>query len=230
MFKKNQCRKCKRKIDEKYGFCPYCGSRMDSNDDEGDWGMLGKNDIMPSMNEIKLPIGFNALFNSLMKNLSKEFDEQLSVNNFREDKRPKKIRRDRVSISISTFGNGPPKIKVTSLGDNLKLKSEKNTEKFKSNNFTKEKIKEFVNLPREEPKTNIRRLSNKVVYELEMIGVKSIDDVSIVKLESSIEIKAISKDKAYVKIIPINLPIESYNLSDGKLILELGIKTRDNIS
>ncbi len=225
MFKKDKCKRCKRKIENKYSFCPYCGQETgDSSEDGEDWGMIGKDDFTPLMDEIKLPTGFNTLFNSLMKNLSKEFNEQLSKNNFETDEKSKGVRKEGVSISISTFGNGPPKIKVTPLGNNQRLKQEESIKTFKSNRFTKEKIKQFSNLLKEEPKTNIRRLSNRVIYELEMPGVKSIEDVSIVKLESSIEIKAISKNKAYVKIIPINLPIENYNLSDGKLILELGIK------
>lgn len=222
MFKKKECKKCGKKIDEKYDFCPFCGFKSDS---ENDFGMLGKNDLIPSMNEIKLPIGFNALFNSLMKNLSKELDGQLRENAFPENKSSSKktIKKDGISISISTFGNGPPKIKVNQLGEGQKMKVEKDKQ-FKQNIFTTEKIKEFAGLSREEPKTNIRRLSNKVVYEIQIPGVKSIEDVSIMKLENSIEIKAISKNKAYAKIIPINLPIKKYNLSDGKLTLELGIK------
>jgi HSP20 family molecular chaperone IbpA len=226
MFKKRQCSKCGRKIEGKYSFCPYCGNRFDSNkEDNDDWGMLGKNDFMPSANEIKLPMGLNAIFNSLMKNMSKELNEQLSRNNFQtEEKQPKKIKKDGISISISTFGNGPPKIKVTQLGEKPKLEIEEEKEKLKPNTFTKEKIKKLASLERKEPKTNIRRLSNRVVYELEMPGVESLEDISIIKLENSIEIKAISKNKAYIKIIPINLPITNYNLSEGKLVLELGIK------
>jgi HSP20 family molecular chaperone IbpA len=220
MFKKKKCEKCGKKIEEKYSFCPYCGKNMDSENDE-DFGMLGKNDFMPLANEIKLPMGLNVLFNSVMKNLSKELDEQLR-GNFKEDK-PKKEKKDGISISISTFGNGAPKIKVSQMG-NQKITPEKVNEKLKKNNFTKEKIKQFAGLKREEPKTNIRRLSNKIVYEIEMPEVKSIEDVSIVNLENSIEIKAIGEKKAYAKIIPISLPIKSYDLSDGKLILELGIK------
>jgi HSP20 family molecular chaperone IbpA len=226
MFKKKECQKCRRKIDEKYSFCPYCGNEFDSNkEDNDDWGMLGKDDFTSLTNEIRLPIGFNALFNSVMKNLNKEFSEQLSKNYFQgEEKQPKKVKKDGISISISTFGDGPPKIKVTQLGEKPKLEVQEEKEKLKPNTFTKEKIKKLANLKREEPQTNIRRLSNRVVYELEMPGVKSLDDISIIKLENSIEIKAISKNKAYVKIIPINLPITNYNLSEGKLILELGIK------
>lgn len=225
MFKKKECERCRRKFDEKYSYCPYCGHKRYSNEEEEDWGMLGRNDFMPSMNEIRLPMGFNALFNSILRNLNKEFNEQLNKNYFQTDEKPKKTKREGVSISISTFGDGPPKIKVTQLGEKPRLEvRDEIKEKIKQNTFTKEKIKKFANLKREEPKTNIRRLSNKVIYELEMPGVKTMDDISIIKLENSIEIKALSRNKAYAKIIPINLPITNYVLSEGRLILELGIK------
>ena len=219
MFKKKKCEKCGKKIDEKYSFCPYCGDQKGSEDD-ADFGMLGKNDFMPLANDLKLPFGFNAIFNSLMKNLSKEMEEQMK-GNFAQQ--PKKEKKDGISISISTFGNGAPRVKVTPMG-NQKVEQEKPTEKIKQNNFTKEKIKKFNELKREEPKTNIRRLSNKLVYEIEMPGVKTIENISITQLENSIEIKAIGDKKAYGKIIPISLPIKNYDLSEGKLILELGIK------
>ena len=222
MFKKKECPKCNRKIDEKYSFCPHCGQRFDSNEDD-DWGMLGKDDFF-SEEKIKLPFGFNTIFNSLMRNMSKELNEQLGKNYFQEENNNSgKIKKDGISISISTFGNGPPKIKVTQLGNKPK-KIEEIKEKVKPNTFTKDKIKKFAELERKEPKTNIRRLSDKVVYEIEMPGVKSLEDISITKLENSIEIKALAKSRVYVKTIPINLPITDYNLSEGKLILELGIK------
>ena len=224
MFKKRECGKCRKKIDTKYSFCPYFGNYFSTNEEKEDGGMLGKNDFMPPMNEIKLPMGLNALFNSLMKNLNKEFDEKLNKNYF-PDEKSKQIKRDGISISISTFGNGPPKIKVTQLGEKPKLQvQEEIKEKIKENTFTKEKRKKFANLKREEPKTDIRRLSNKMIYEIKMPGVKSLEDISIIKLENSIEIKAIAKNKSYIKMIPINLPITDYNLSEGKLILELAIK------
>src|SRR3989344_3748821 len=49
---------------------------------------------------------------------------------------------------------------------------------------------------------SIRRFADRVVYEIALPGVKSIKDISITKLENSIEIKAVSKDKAYFKLIP----------------------------
>jgi len=226
MFKKKECNKCRRKIEEKYGFCPYCGNDLSTREMEEDCGMLGKNDFMPFMNGIKLPLGFNTIFNSLMKNLSKEVDEQPNENYFQtNEKQPKNVKRGGISISISTFGNGPPKIKVTQLGEKPRLQvKEEIKEKVKQNMFTKEKIKKFSDLPKEEPKTEIRRLSNKIIYEIKMPEIKSLEDISIIKFENSIEIKALGGKKAYLKTIPINLPITDYNLSEGKLILELAIK------
>lgn len=224
MFKKNKCSKCNSNVEDKYSFCPYCGNKVYTKENQDDdWGMLGKNDLMPSMNEIQLPMGLNSIFNSLMKNLSKELDEQLK-SNLRETENPKISNKEGISISISTFGNGPPKISVTQLGGKPKTIQTNKKEKSKQINFTKEKVKEFSDLPREEPQTKVRRLSDRVIYELEMPGVKSTEDLSIIKLENSIEIKAVGKKKAYAKIIPISLPIKDYNLSDGKLTLELGEK------
>ena len=87
-------------------------------------------------------------------------------------------------------------------------------------------LKRISTLPKEEPSTKIRRLANKVIYEINLPEVKSINDVSILRLENSIEIKALAKNKAYFKSIPINLPIINYILSEGKLVLEFEIKNQ----
>ncbi len=218
MFKKKSCKRCGKKVDNKYDFCPYCGNPI--NEDKGDWGMLGKNDFIPS-NELGLPKGFNMIFNSLMKNMSKQFNEMNKL-----DKNPKKpIKKNGISISISTSNNGSPKIRVKSFGNNnIQNQAQKQKPQPKKNfskSFSQKNAKKFSSLPREEPKTNIRRFSDKVIYEIEVPDVNSIEDVSITKLENSIEIRAITKDKAYFKLIPINLPITNYNLKEGKLILEL---------
>jgi HSP20 family molecular chaperone IbpA len=221
MFKKKTCKNCGEKINEKYNFCPYC--RVPLNEGE-DWGMLGKNDFMSPMEEMRLPMGLNTIFNSLMNNLNKQFNE---LDRDRKEEKKSKIpgKKGGISISISTSGKLPPEIKVKSFGDIPEFKEkEKKMEKkgkgLKIDNL-KNKSKKFAGLPKEEPITDIRRFSNRVVYEIEMPGVKSMKDVSIIQLENSIEIKALAKDKVYSKLIPINLPIRDYNLEKGKLVLEL---------
>ncbi len=76
-------------------------------------------------------------------------------------------------------------------------------------------------LPRHEPETKIRRLTDKLVYEISMPGVKNEKDIAINKLQNSIEIKAFSKDKAYFKLIPLAFPIKSWKLDHERLVLEL---------
>ncbi len=213
MFKKRICKRCEKKISEKYRFCPHCGS-TDNNFDDESWGMLGKDDLITS-NNFQLPSGFNMIFNSLMKNLSKQLNTMHDESGKNSDTGMKK---EGISISISTSGNNPARIKVNSLENN-----KKQIKKIPGQ-FSKESSKRFAELPKKEPETNIRRLSNKVVYEIEIPDVRSLKDISIIKLESSIEIKAIGKNKAYFKRIPINFPIINYILSEGKLVLEFGIK------
>ena len=77
------------------------------------------------------------------------------------------------------------------------------------------KLKKFV------PNSKVRRIGNKVIYELEVPGVKDIEDILINRLENSIEIKALAKDISYSKILNVNLPIIRYGLDNGNLVLEL---------
>ena len=55
-------------------------------------------------------------------------------------------------------------------------------------------------------------------FEKLLIEFHSGESISIKK---SIEIKALGKNKAYNKIIPINLPVTNVDLKKGKLILEM---------
>ena len=226
MFRK-KCKNCGERISDKYKYCPYCSAQLRRNQD---LGMLGRDDFMPSMDEVRFPRGFNMIFNSLLKNLDKQFKEldtgreRIDLDKFQKGP---KINKGGLSISISTSGDRPPEIKVRSFGDQ---KFKRQEEKIKRG--IKKKIKKLPQkklsigkLPKKEPKTNIRRLGDRVIYEIELPGVKSIKNVSIIQLENSIEIKAVAKDKAYVKLIPISMPITDYDLEKGKLVLELETKS-----
>jgi len=224
MFNKKKCKRCGRKTDEKNSFCPTCGFPLKEPTNEEDWGMLGKNDFLSP--EIGMP-GFNNLFNSIMKDFGSQFStiERELRNNLENG--PKQNKRG-ISISISTSGNNPPKIRINKLnGEPINQVEKKTTVKKRKDvlsSLSEEKSREFLALPQEEPLTQIRRLSNKVIYEIELPGVKSLKDISIMQLEKSIELKAVAKNKAYKKIIPIDFPIQKYKLSKDKLILELGVK------
>ncbi len=219
MFKKNKCKRCGEKLKSKYSFCPSCGDRVNL-ENEADYGLLGKNDLKEIENEVKLPFGIGPLINSIMNNLEVNVHEASDKFEREDSSAPKKRG---ISISISSVPIGKPTIK--NLENNQeKIEREKMKEKLQKNVFSLDKIKKFSSLKKEEPKTDLRRLSNRVIYELEMPKVHSIEDVSIVKLEDSIEIKAIGKDVGYTKIIPISLPIKNFEFAKGKLVLELGLK------
>ena len=114
------------------------------------------------------------------------------------------------SLSNNLFGGISGGMLNKMLSSALKILEKEMKKEVKNQNF--------------QPKTNIRRFSDKIIYEIEMPGVKSQEDISIIKLESSVEIKAVGKNKAYLKLIPINFPITKYDLSNGKLVLELNVK------
>lgn len=226
MFKKKKCKKCGNSVSEKHDYCHHCGNLLNKEfENEEDFGILGKNDIMKMGNNFGLPFGFNKMFGSIMRNLTKELNkEMMNMDNEMKKKPQKNIQQNGISIKISSSGNNSPEIRIDSFGDGSnKRKVVQQTQKtILQKNFSDENQKKSLNLPKEEPTTNVKRFSDKVVYEVDIPGVKSIDDVAINKLENSIEIKALTKDKVYAKIIPISLPVTNYSLTKGKLVLELG--------
>ena len=221
MFRKKRCENCREKISDKFEFCPYCGKRANEEYEKENWGMLGKNDFADEFgmfsNSLFGNAGFgvlNKMLGSAVKMLEKEMQKEMNQQN-------KDVKR-----GFELFINGkrinPENIKITKRQIPVLAKEQtKQIENKELKTFDKEQQKKFAKLPREEPKTNIRRLSNRIIYEIEVPGVKTIEDVSVLKLENSIEIKAISNEKAYSKIIQINLPIIDYKINKEKLILEL---------
>lgn len=248
MFKKKKCPKCNEKVNENYAFCPNCGYNLNkSRDNEKNYGMLGKNDYLNSGQDSFQNMfsgmfnGFNGrIMNSMLNNAMKMLEKEMqkSMKEQREfqknmDENPN-INRTHFELYINGKKISPEKIKVTKKpyvsGQGKKLLSKQeinkigNKEYFNENpalKFTNEAKESFQKLPKKQPETNVRRFSDKVIYEIDIPGVESIKDISISQMENSIEIRAVSKENAYEKIIPIGLPIIRYGLSKGKLVLEL---------
>jgi len=221
MFRKKECQNCRKKIKDKSNFCSNCGYNFSNKQKQEDWGMLGETDASPFMNDLNLPLGFNTIFNSLMKNLDKQFkqmEREVEPNN-------QNMKNNGISISISTSGNAPPEIRVNHFGKPQNSAVRKvQPKKIPQMQLSPENRKKLLGLPKKEPLTNMKRLSDRILYEINIPGVDSLKDVSIAKLENSIEVKAIGNEFVYSKILPINLPIVNYDLSDGILVLELGVK------
>jgi HSP20 family molecular chaperone IbpA len=217
MFKKKKCSKCNEKINSKYDFCPYCGNSFTEKEN---WGMLGKNDLSEQSTNLQNNIFggmgggiLNKMLGNAMKMLEKEMQKEM--NNTQQP-----IPKNNFELIINGKRVDPKNIKVSQ----SPIIQKQVIKKAPSINFSDKDSKKFSSLKKEEPETNIRRLSNKIIYELKLPGIKSLKDISIIKLENSIEIKAISEDKAYLKIISVNLPLLNYNFSEEKLILELEAK------
>jgi len=228
MFGKKKCKKCGEKISSDFNYCPYCRTPLknvfeNAFEEEEDWGLLGKDDNFEP-EEIRISLGLSTLFNSLIKSLNKQIKE-FDKKNLRSTEPKMSKKGEGISISISSFSNGKPEIKVSGFGNISGFNEEEQQIKRKKPVLLPiSNPGKFAGLPKKEPKTEIRRLSNKVIYEIKLPGVKSIKDISIIQLENSIEIKALAGKKVFYKIIPISLPINKYNLSQGILTLELDSK------
>ena len=198
MFNKKNCKKCNEKLSNKYKFCPNCGIRLN----EKDWGMLGKTDAI-NMNQQNSFAG-GGMLNKMLGNAMKMLEREMG----KQENSPKTNFKLMINGKEVKFNNQIQKQPVK-------------IEKIPIMEFTQEQLNDFLEFPRKEPKTNLKRFGEKITYEIEMPEVKSFKDILINRLESSIEIKAIGKKKSYSKIIPVNMPIVSQNLTKGKLILEL---------
>lgn len=207
--KKPTCLRCKSKVSDSFDFCPYCGLDLrDPEKDIKDFGLLGKNETVG----YPLVGGFGGfgitdkMINSLFRNLVKTLDKQMKGMKDVND----------LDTEVESFPNG---VRI-SFGAPIKKPHKKVVRK----GLTKEQIDRMAGLPRVEAKTNVRRLSDKVVYELKAPGVESIDDVFVSKLETGYEVKAIGKKKVYVNSLPINLPLKGFTITDKGLTVEFGLQ------
>jgi len=211
---KTRCKFCGNKIEKKFQFCPFCGKNQnEKRPDEF---------FQPTF---KMGFPFDQLVKHMSKQIEKQFKEtdmELGEFKMKENQLPKKMKG--ISISISSSGNGEPVIKVSNLGGGNEkfenIRTEMPKQELPKKRLSESEIERISKLPKEEPATNVRRLTDKIVYEIHLPGVKK-EDIIITKLQNSIEIKAFTKDKAFFKLLPISLPIIKSELKEGKLILEL---------
>jgi len=216
---RKKCPRCGKKISRDFIFCPYCGTDIEKEKEKKNFGFLGRNDEFVSGLNLDMPFGFGKIFNSLLKQIEEQFRE---LDKEMEKKPDTKFKSGGISISIST-DSGEPKIKINQFSPKKKP-NEKTERKRLRKEMSKLNAKKLEKLPKKEPETSVRRLSDKIIYEISLPGVKSLKDITINELENSIEIKAVAKDKVYFKLLPVSLPIRNYRLRSNKLILELDAK------
>jgi len=236
MFKKKYCKNCGEKINHKSNFCPECGVPINHNKKRDDYGMLGKNDIPNEFQELErvsnsLFSGLGGKFmNKMLNNTMKMFEKEMEKN-AREVEKPNNFKKLNTQSHFELFINGkrinPENIKVSRAPLPIPGKKENKMQQRETPRnafFSKNKKEQFMKFQKTEPKTELKRFSDKIIYRVFLPGVKLIEDVSIIQLESSIEIKAVSnsKKKSYSKMIPIGMKISDYSLENEILFLEIG--------
>lgn len=196
-----RCNHCGKKTRSSFLFCPHCGSKKKDQDElEREFGLLG-------FEGIKLPFGFNMLFQNLVREMDKQFQK---IDKEMAEETKKVPLKEGISINITSVGNRPV-IEVNKFGGSQEIKKIK---------ITEEMAKKLSTLPKKEAETSVRRLSNRLVYEIDLPGVRDLNDIIISRLESSIEIKALAQDVIFFKLLPLNLPVSGYGFKDGKLVME----------
>ena len=217
MFKSEKCQRCEGKLKDAFSFCPYCGVDLRTNEDSRDFGMLGKNDGLAGA---PLTGGFGGMgitdkmiggiFNSLMKNLENQ------MKNMDFEKLDDGLKGER--HEVQRFPNG---IRI-SVGKPRQVK--KDVKKIVRKTISEEQVTRMSKLPRSEARSEVRRFSDKVVYELKAPEVEDVNDIFVSKLETGYEVKAIGKKKVYVNSLPVNLPLRRYFIKDKKLHVEFGLQ------
>jgi len=199
---KRKCPACAKKIERKFSYCPYCGVGFRAVSDEENFGMLGIDD---SGNEVrveeKLPFGIDKIMNSLIGQL----ERQMGNMNLGENGMP-----EGVKIQIS---RGPPQAgQVVQRAPVKKIEMQKVSEEENDRRIGLEKV---------EAESRVRRLADRIIYEIEAPGIRRKEDVVLTKLATGLEIKAYSDEKCYVKFIPLTVEVIGYGIRGEKVVVEL---------
>jgi rRNA maturation endonuclease Nob1 len=204
---KKKCRSCGKKIDKKFQFCPWCGKSAKENF-KNNYGFLGKDDFEEGGNQMTqgaVPMGnLGKMMNSLMNQLGKEMQNM-------DGKDFSGVMPKGFTVKIQ---RGSPQMKRV-----VKPEEKKEIPINKVQISDKEKERR-AKLKRKETVSKVKRLSDKIIYEISAPGIKDASQVEITSLEKGLEIKIYAKDYCYVKIIPVKIKFSKMNVQKDKLILE----------
>ena len=219
MFRK-KCPRCNSSINKKFEFCPYCGFSIKKSQNNEDYGMLGKDDnLEDEFNKAFQGFGggmLNKMLGSAMKMLEKEMRKEMKNIDKNNEKMPK--------TNFQMYINGK-KVNLDELQSDPFEKHISSSKKIRKKTQElpmpdEDIIKKSIKLPRKEAEVELKRLANKIIYEIDAPKVRKMDNVMIRKLEQGVEVKIFTKDKVLYKNLPIKLPLVAYNLQKEKLLLE----------
>jgi len=201
---KKKCPGCAKKIERKFNYCPYCGLSFKAGNDDRDYGMLGRDDIGSHIRQdLGLPFGLNGLMNSMIK----QIESQLENMDFGDE--PSMPRNIKIRVARAPGVNQVIQKKAP----------EKKVEKMPE---ISEKEKERrMGLIKVDAESKIKRIGDTIIYEIDAPGIKSKDDVVLTELATGLEIRAYSKDKCYVKFIPLKVEVYEYDVKKEKVFVEI---------
>ncbi|MEM4181603.1 MAG: zinc ribbon domain-containing protein [Candidatus Pacearchaeota archaeon] len=200
-MKKKKCLRCNKEIERNFDFCPWCGEKL-AKKTKSDYGLLGEtDDEFFSDKEIFFPI--DRIFERIFSDMNNLFS------NSSIEKKANTIPFNNIQIKFSTFS---PRREIS-------YNKNKNDVHEQKKNNKRELSDNPVQIVKAEAK--FRRLPEGVVYEIFAPGVKSREDIVINRIEGGIEIRAYTKDKCYVKTIPLKVDSFSYSVKENKVILTI---------
>jgi hypothetical protein len=197
--KKQECPRCASKMNVDFDFCPHCGCDVRSPEkDMKDYGLLGKDEFSNAPVVGGGAMGFSdKLIGSIFNSLMKSLESQMKS-------MPMEQMPGNIQIKVGVPQQKPRAVKKRVVSD--------------------DQVKRMAGVPRVEAKTEVRRLSDKVLYELKAPGIGSVEDVFVSKVESGYEVKAIGKNKVYINSLQVDLPLKSYTVHDKGLTVEFGLQ------
>jgi len=171
---KKKCPSCAKKVERKFSYCPHCGVSFKANQEQEDFGMLGRDDSNNNIEEeIKLPFGIEKIMNSLIKQIDKQ-------------------------MGTIDFGNvqGMPKgIKIrVARGPQIQNKQSIQQAQQPLPIISREETQRRLHLPKVEGESKVKRIADSIIYEISAPGIKRKEDVVVTELASGLEIKAYSKN------------------------------------
>jgi len=199
---KKKCKSCAKKVERRFNYCPYCGASFKAIKEEEDFGMLGIDDSNDmAQEELKLPFGVEKMMNSLINQLEKQMGD-MSFENTKGMPKGIKIR----------IAKGPP------MGQMIQKTPKR---KIEMPQISEEEIERRINLPKVDAESKVRRISDTIIYEINTPGVNKKEDVVLTELATGLEIKAYSRNRCYVKFIPLKVEIVKYYVQKEKVFVEL---------
>ncbi|MEM5811138.1 MAG: zinc ribbon domain-containing protein [Candidatus Aenigmatarchaeota archaeon] len=177
--KEKRCKNCGEKVDKNWSYCPFCGYNLSF---ESRFDYFGKS----------------------LREIEEEFEKLFEFELPRFEIKPLGPGFHGIRITFSSRSGEEPKIEVKTYGKYKEYEPEIKKRlgiKVPIEEVEEEKERE-VKVTEEAPFRVITEGKKKII-EMDLPGVKSINDIKIKKLSQSIEVRAYTKDKAYFSLIPI---------------------------